>query len=254
MVSVFHLLRLSIWPILIRFRVFIAFIRIYISIKIGFNVLILIVVLVILRWFKDVRRERDLLVEHSSLNNIFFKTGIILFITSEVIFFVSFFWCYFDFVLVVDIELGGIWPPVGIERINPFRIPLLNTLILLSSGVLITWSHFRILINEWFYSVVTLRATLLLGIYFLLIQFEEYIDATYTFIRSGYGRIFFLATGFHGFHVLLGCILIFARLYRFITLSCDAYNHYNFEFSAWYWHFVDVVWLFLFIFIYWWGF
>jgi len=191
MVSVFHLLRLSIWPILIRFRVFIAFIRIYISIKIGFNVLILIVVLVILRWFKDVRRERDLLVEHSSLNNIFFKTGIILFITSEVIFFVSFFWCYFDFVLVVDIELGGIWPPVGIERINPFRIPLLNTLILLSSGVLITWSHFRILINEWFYSVVTLRATLLLGIYFLLIQFEEYIDATYTFIRSGYGRIFF---------------------------------------------------------------
>jgi cytochrome c oxidase subunit 3 len=80
--------------------------------------------------------------------------------------------------------------------------------------------------------VVTLAATLFLGIYFLLIQFEEYIDATYTFIRRGYGRIFFLATGFHGFHVLLGCILIFARLYRFITLSCDAYYHYNFEFSA----------------------
>ena len=99
--------------------------------KVGFNLLILIAVLVILNWFKDVSRERDLLVEHRFLNNIFFKTGIILFITSEVIFFVSFFWCYFDFVLVVDFELGGVWPPKGIQRINPFRIPLLNTLILL---------------------------------------------------------------------------------------------------------------------------
>ncbi len=254
MVSVFHLLSLRIWPILISLCVFIAFISIYISIKIGFNILLLIVVLVILNWFKDVRRERDLIVEHRRLNNIFFKTGIILFITSEVMFFVSFFWCYFDFVLVVDVELGNSWPPIGVERINPFRIPLLNTLILLSSGVLITWRHFSILINEWFYRVVTLFATLILGVYFLVIQYQEYIDATYTFISRGYGRIFFLATGFHGFHVLLGCILIFARLYRFIILSCDAYYHYNFEFSAWYWHFVDVVWLFLFIFIYWWGF
>lgn len=254
MVRVFHLLRLSIWPILIRISVCLAFISIYISMKIGFNILILVVVLVMLSWFKDVRRERDFLVEHSSLNNIFFKTGMILFITSEIIFLVSFFWCYFDFVLVVDVELGRVWPPVGIERINPFSIPLLNTLILLSSGVLITWSHFSILINEWFYRVVTLATTLVLGLYFLFIQFQEYVDATYTFINRGYGRIFFLATGFHGFHVLLGCMLIRVSLYRLIILSCDAFYHYNFEFSAWYWHFVDVVWLFLFIFIYWWGF
>jgi cytochrome c oxidase subunit 3 len=178
----------------------------------------------------------------------------ILFITSEVIFFVSFFWCYFDFVLVVDVELGRVWPPKGVQRINPFRVPLLNTLILLSSGVLITWSHFSILNNDWFYSVITLLFTLILGVYFLCIQFQEYIDATYTFMSRGYGRIFFLATGFHGFHVLLGCALIFGRLVRLVLLNCDAFSHYNFEFSAWYWHFVDVVWLFLFIFIYWWGF
>jgi len=165
-----------------------------------------------------------------------------------------FFWCYFDFVLVVDFELGGVWPPKGVQRINPFRIPLLNTLILLSSGVLITWRHFSILNNNWFYSVITLLTTLILGIYFLCIQYQEYIDATYNFMRRGYGRIFFLATGFHGFHVLLGCVLISARLYRIRRLRCDSLNHYNFEFSAWYWHFVDVVWLFLFIFIYWWGF
>jgi len=254
MIRVFHVIRLRLWPIVIRGSVLIIFIRLYLSIKVGFNVLILIVVLVILNWFKDVSRERDLLFEHRFLNNIFFKTGIILFISSEVMFFVSFFWCYFDFVLAIDIELGGVWPPKGIQRINPFRIPLLNTLILLSSGVLITWSHFSILNNDWFYRVVTLAATLVLGVYFLFIQYQEYIDATYTFIRRGYGRIFFLATGFHGFHVLLGCALILGRLIRMLNLVCDSLSHYNFEFSAWYWHFVDVVWLFLFIFIYWWGF
>jgi cytochrome c oxidase subunit 3 len=253
MIRVFHVLRLRLWPLVIRLAVLLRFIRLYISIKIGFNVLLLVRTLVILNWFKDVRRERDFLVEHRFLNNIFFKTGIILFITSEVMFFVSFFWCYFDFVLAVDFELGGVWPPKGVQGINPFRVPLLNTLILLSSGVLITWRHFSILFNDWFYAVVTLFFTLILGIYFLCIQYQEYIDASYSFIRRGYGRIFFLATGFHGFHVILGCILISGSLYRFIVLGCDSFVHYNFEFSAWYWHFVDVVWLFLFIFIYWWG-
>lgn len=254
MVSVFHVLRLRLWPIIIRIAVLISFISLYLSIKVGFNILLLIVVLVILNWFKDVSRERDLLIEHRSLRNIFFKTGIILFITSEVMFFVSFFWCYFDFVLAVDLEIGRVWPPKGIQRINPFRVPLLNTIILLSSGVLITWSHFSILNNNWYIRVVTLTATLILGVYFLFVQYEEYIDATYTFIRRGYGRIFFLATGFHGFHVMLGCALILGSLIRIILITCDALSHYNFEFSAWYWHFVDVVWLFLFIFIYWWGF
>lgn len=253
MIRVFHVLRLSLWPIIIRLGVLVRFISLYLSIKVGFNLLILIVILIILNWFKDVRRESDLIVEHTFLNNIFFKTGIILFITSEVIFFVSFFWCYFDFVSVVDIELGRVWPPKGVQRINPFSIPLLNTIILLRSGVLITWRHFSILYNNWFISVVSLLATLILGVYFLFIQFQEYIDATYTFIRRGYGSIFFLATGFHGFHVLLGCFLIRGRLVRIMILRCDALSHYNFEFSAWYWHFVDVVWLFLFIFIYWWG-
>lgn len=253
MISVFHVLRLSLWPLLIRLTVLIRFIRLYISMKIEFNILFLVAALVILSWFKDVGRERDLLVEHRFLNNIFFKTGIILFITSEVMFFISFFWCYFDFVLVVDFELGRVWPPKGVQRINPFRVPLLNTIILLSSGVLITWSHFSTLNNDWLYAVVTLFFTLAFGVYFLFVQFQEYVDATYTFIRRGYGRIFFLATGFHGFHVILGCMLITGRLMRIIFLGCDALTHYNFEFSAWYWHFVDVVWLFLFVFIYWWG-
>ena len=254
MVNVFHVLRLRIWPIMLAIGTLVRFVRLYLSIKVGFNLLILITILIILNWFKDVRRERDSLVEHRFINNIFFKRGMLLFIASEVIFFVSFFWGYFDFVLVVDLELGRTWPPKGIQRINPFRVPLLNTLILLSSGVLITWRHFSILYNDWFYAVVTLLGTVVLGIYFLFIQYQEYMDATYTFIRRGYGRIFFLATGFHGFHVILGCTLLRGSLYRILTLVCDRMSHYNFEFSAWYWHFVDVVWLFLYVFIYWWGF
>ena len=250
MIRVFHVLRLSLWPLLISGAVLISFVRLYISIKVGFNILLLIAILVILNWFKDVSRERDLLVEHRFLNNIFFKTGIILFITSEVIFFVSFFWCYFDFVLVVDFELGGVWPPKGIQRINPFRIPLLNTLILLSSGVLITWSHFSILNNDWFYSVVTLFFTLVLGIYFLFIQFQEYVDATYTFIRRGYGRIFFLATGFHGLHVIVGTIFLMICLYRMWKMHFTHDRHLSFKCAAWYWYSVDVVWLFLFTTIY----
>jgi len=193
MIRVFHVLRLRLWPLLIRGAVLISFIRLYLSMKVGFNILLFVAALVILNWFKDVGRERDFFVEHRFLNNIFFKSGIILFITSEVIFFVSFFWCYFDFVLVVDFELGRVWPPKGIQRINPFSVPLLNTLILLSSGVLITWRHFSILYNDWFYAVVTLFFTLILGIYFLCIQYQEYIDATYTFMRRGYGRIFFFS-------------------------------------------------------------
>lgn len=215
--------------------------------------LLLVRLLVIFGWFKDVGREGDYGVEHRFMTNTFFKTGMILFITSEVIFFVSFFWCYFDFVLAVDVEIGRVWPPKGVQRINPFRVPLLNTLILLSSGVTITWRHFSILYNDWFYAVVTLTTTLLLGVYFLCIQYHEYVDASFTFIRSGYGRIFFLATGFHGFHVTLGCALLSGRLWRMVCGVCDRMSHYNFEFTAWYWHFVDVVWLFLFMFIYWWG-
>ena len=125
MINVFHVIRLSIWPIILALGTLVRFVRLYLSIKVGFNLLMLITVLIILSWFKDVRRERDLLAEHRFINNIFFKRGILLFITSEVMFLVSFFWGYFDFVLVVDLEIGRTWPPKGIQRINPFRVPLL---------------------------------------------------------------------------------------------------------------------------------
>jgi len=256
MINPFHLLKLSSWPFFFAIVVIFSFINFYIIVK--FNrkniiYMLLLFILIIVIWFKDVNREREMAIDHSSFNDRFFRLGIILFILSEVIFFVSFFWCYFDFVFSVDIELGGVWPPKGIVSINPFSVPLLNTLILLSSGVTITWAHFSILSNNLFKRLVSLLITLILGVYFLVVQVGEYSEASFNFIRRGYGRVFFLATGFHGFHVLLGCFLILARLVRILALSIEAWVHYGFEFSAWYWHFVDVVWLFLFVFIYWWG-
>lgn len=213
----------------------------------------LVLILFILIWCKDVTRESDVEVNHGFLRNVFFKLRMILSIRSEAIFFVSFSWCYFDYALVVDIEIG-VWPPKGILRVGPFRVPLLNTLILLSSGVLITWTHSRVLRNDWYLRLITLIMTLLLGLHFSVIQYEEHSEVSYRFIIRGYGRIFFLATGSHGFHVMLGCFIILVSCVRLINLVIDEVRHYNFEFSAWHWHFVDVVWLFLFVLIYWWGF
>ena len=253
MVSVYHVIRLRMWPYIMAVSVILGFVRLFLLMKVKVNFFLFLVSLVIFSWFKDVSRERDYYREHRFLNNDFFKVGMILFIRSEVMFFFSFFWCYFDFVLVVDVELGRVWPPKGISRINPFRVPLLNTLILLSSGVIITWSHFSILENNWLWAIFSMMVTLVLGVYFLLIQWKEYYDTSYSFIRRGYGGIFFLATGFHGFHVFLGCSLIIGNLNRIWKVVFDRLSHWNFEFVAWYWHFVDVVWLFLYLFVYWWG-
>lgn len=251
----FHLLELAVWPVIFALLTLGRFVSLLLALKVYYfsYFISLRFFFIFFLWFKDVNRESEIELGHSVLSNIFFSIGIILFISSEVIFFVSFFWSYFDSVLVVDCDLGAQWPPVGVLRINPFGVPLLNTLILLSSGVTITWAHFEILSNNIYISVISLIITLVLGVYFLWVQFNEYIEATFRFMSSSYGRIFFLATGFHGFHVILGCILIYFAILRIFLLSSDSNYHYGFEFAAWYWHFVDVVWLFLFIFIYWWG-
>lgn len=206
-------------------------------------------VVITFTWLKDVIRESDLEINHGYLRNSFFKIGIILFIRSEAIFSVSLPWRHSDFATVVDFELG-VWPPKGLSRISPSRVPLSNTLILLSSGVFITWRHFRVLSNNWFMRLVSLIITLPLGVYLLTTQYEEHGEASYSFIIRGYGRIFFLATGSHGFHVTPGCMIIFVRCVRILLAKSDGVRHYNFEFSAWYWHFVDVVWSSLYTFIY----
>jgi cytochrome c oxidase subunit 3 len=177
----------------------------------------------------------------------------ILFIVSEVMFFFAFFWAFFHSSLAPTIEIGSVWPPLGIEVLNPWDIPLLNTLILLLSGVTVTWAHHSIVAGERKQAIISLTLTVSLGIIFTIFQALEYIEANFTISDSVYGSTFYMATGFHGFHVLIGTIFLSVCLLRLFYKHFTRQHHFGFEAAAWYWHFVDVVWLFLFITIYWWG-
>jgi len=179
----------------------------------------------------------------------------ILFIASEVMFFVGWFWAWFDFSLfpsTVD-AVGGVWPPKGLTVINPFAFPLLNTLILLCSGTTITWAHHALLHGDRKGMIQGLWCTIILGLIFSCVQAYEYYHAPFAFKGLNYGAAFFMATGFHGFHVLVGTIFLIVNLVRAYKGAFTPKQHFGFEAAAWYWHFVDVVWLFLFVSIYVWG-
>jgi cytochrome c oxidase subunit III len=178
-----------------------------------------------------------------------------------VMFFVAWFWAYFNIALFPNEALefartdvvGGVWPPKGIETFDPWHLPLLNTLILLTSGTTVTWAHHALLEGDKQGVRNGLICTILLGILFTLCQAFEYSHAAFDFSGHIYGATFFMATGFHGFHVIVGTIFLAVCLYRAYLDQFTVRHHLGFEFAAWYWHFVDVVWLFLFACIYVWG-
>ena len=203
-------------------------------------------------WFRDVFREELLQGNHTFKVKKNLKFGMGLFIGREVIFFFSFFWTFFHASLSPAIEIGMIWPPVAILPVNPFQIPLLNTIVLLTSGVYVTYSHFLLLSNS-SYKLI-LGFTLILGVYFTILQKMEYSLVSFNISDSVYGSIFFMATGFHGVHVIIGTLFLSVCFLFTYKNNFTSNNHMTFEFAIWYWHFVDVVWLFLFFFIYWWGF
>jgi len=213
----------------------------------------IIILLTIFQWWRDIIRERTFQGSHSFKVAQGIRWGIILFITSEVFFFLSFFWAFFHSSLSPNIELGIIWPPIGIYPFNPLKIPLLNTIILLSSGVTITWAHHALLKNNYSQTLQSLVLTIILGIYFTILQGYEYLEASFSIADSIYGSSFFIATGFHGLHVIIGTIFIITIIFRHYSPHFSNQHHFGFEAAAWYWHFVDVVWLFLYITIYWWG-
>ena len=205
-------------------------------------------------WWQQVIREAHA-GDHTPVVSLHLRYGMILFIASEVMFFVGWFWAWFDFSLfpaTVD-AIGGVWPPKTIEIIDPFHFPLLNTLILLCSGTTVTYAHHALIHGDRQGLKTGLWATILLGILFSSIQAYEYIHAPFPFSGLNYGSSFFMATGFHGFHVIVGTIFLAVCLVRTYRGDFTPRQHFGFEAAAWYWHFVDVVWLFLFISIYVWG-
>jgi cytochrome c oxidase subunit 3 len=213
-----------------------------------------------LMWWRDVIAESQH-GYHTAVVQLGLRYGMILFIASEVMFFVAWFWAFFDSSLTAgsSIEIakstftGGHWPPAGIEVFNPFHFPLLNTLILLTSGTTVTWAHHALIHGDRRGLLWGLTLTVLLGLTFTSVQAYEYAHAAFSFSGNIYGATFFMATGFHGFHVIVGTIFLMVCLYRAYRGDFKPDQHFGFEAAAWYWHFVDVVWLFLFFSIYVWG-
>nr|QTZ18999.1 cytochrome c oxidase subunit 3 [Manota sp. WQY001] len=214
---------------------------------------IIITLLTMYQWWRDISREGTFQGLHTKMVLKGLKWGMILFIISEIFFFISFFWSFFHSSLTPSIELGMNWPPQNIKPFNPFQIPLLNTTILLSSGITVTWAHHSLLNNNHSQTTQSLLLTVILGIYFSMLQAYEYMEASFTIADSVYGSTFFMATGFHGLHVLIGTTFLIVCLIRHLNFYFSKTHHFGFEAAAWYWHFVDVVWLFLYVSIYWWG-
>jgi len=224
-------------------------------------------------WWGDVIREAQYKGDHTRVVQISHRYGMILFIASEVMFFVAWFWAYFDAALYPDdaityartAVLGGQWPPVpsadtdvaGLgwfaHTFNPWGLPFVNTLILLTSGTTVTWAHHSLLEGNRRGLVLGLLCTVILGILFTVCQAYEYMHAGFGFSNHIYGSTFFMATGFHGFHVIIGTIFLTVCLIRAMRGAFTPKLHFGFEAAAWYWHFVDLVWLFLFTCIYVWG-
>ena len=205
-------------------------------------------------WWGNVIKEGKA-GDHTPVVQLHLRYGMILFIASEVMFFVAWFWAFFSAALFPSTveAVGAQWPPQGIETIDPFGFPLLNTLILLCSGTTVTWAHHALIHGDREGLKKGLLATIALGLVFSFIQGYEYWHAPFDFKGNIYGATFFMATGFHGFHVLVGTIFLIVCYLRARKGDFTPRAHFGFEAAAWYWHFVDVVWLFLFVSIYVWG-
>ncbi|HYC04104.1 MAG TPA: cytochrome c oxidase subunit 3 [Azospirillaceae bacterium] len=219
------------------------------------------VLAVMFGWWRDIVRESVVQKAHSPVVKIGLRYGMALFIASEVMFFAAFFWAFFDASLfynepaqVARVEAtGGVWPPKGTVPFNPFDLPFMMTIILLLSGTTVTWAHHALVEGRNSEAAKALGITVGLGVLFTCFQAYEYGHAAFGFSDNVFTSAFYVATGFHGLHVLIGTIFLAVCWYRTVKGHFSPQSHFGFEAAAWYWHFVDVVWLFLFVSIYWWG-
>lgn len=268
----YHLVRPSIWPIAISFLAGFAALctAMYMhDVKLGtftpglkgVAIGLIGVVTIMALWWKDILFETVKETVHNGVTEVGLRMGMALFIASEVMFFVAFFWAFFDVSLypaethqyLRAVYTGGAWPPVGIETIPAFDLPFMMTMILLLSGCTVTWAHHAILHGNNKDAIMGLGISVALGFFFLCFQMYEYHHASFAFKQGVFASTFYMATGFHGFHVFVGTVFLFVCWRRSLKGQFTVQKHFGFEAAAWYWHFVDVVWLFLFVAVYWWG-
>ena len=214
---------------------------------------LVLVVYALYGWLKDVVHEATIQKKHNAFVQKGLRYGMVLFITTEALLFAGFFWGFFDASLFPSSAIGGVWPPASIEPIDPFKIPYLNTLLLLLSTTSLTWSHSALLEGRMKESAQALLVTIALGLLFTGVQIYEFVEAPFTFQDGVYASHFYMLTGFHGAHVIVGTLFLGVCWIRLKQGHFTPTQHMGFEAAAWYWHFVDVVWLLVFVFLYWWG-
>ena len=253
----FHLVSPSPWPLLVSFSALLFVSGLIFAFSGSGSLLLKLGLALILTsaslWWSSIIFEATILGCHTLRVQSSLRIGIVLFIISEIMLFVCFFWAYLHCSLSPNVELGSLWPPIGIVPICPWYVPLLNTVILLVSGCLITWSLSLLKSSYIWESSCSLFGTILLGGAFQLLQIWEYYRSSYTISDSTFGCCFYLATGLHGLHVFFGFLFLLISLVRMVLNHFSASRHLGFEFACWYWHFVDFVWLLLFFVIYCWG-
>ena len=204
-------------------------------------------------WWRDVSAESMVPGTHTPVVRKGFRYGMVFFIASEIMFFAAFFWAYFDAAVSPAESIGFSWPPKGLETFDPYQLPFFNTVVLLLSGTTITWAHHLLIDGDIKGATEKTAYTVILGLIFTACQAFEYMHAPFVLDENVYTSTFFLATGFHGAHVIIGTIFLAVCYQRLRKGHFTKDNHFGFEAAAWYWHFVDVVWLFLFASIYIWG-
>lgn len=253
----YHLVDPSPWPLCLGVGALGAAVGAVLWLHAGVKSLILFSALssgvVVSLWLRDVVREATFLGKHTRPVQAGLRLGFVLFIVSEVFLFVSFFWAFFHAALSPSVEIGALWPPLGISPLDPLALPLLNTALLLSSGASVTWAHHAALAGSRRSSLAGFVLTVLFGVFFLVCQAIEYNVAPFSISDSAFGSVFFLTTGFHGFHVVVGVVFLVVAAERLRRGHFSRTRHLGLEVGAWYWHFVDVVWLFVYSFFYWWG-
>lgn len=255
----YHLVDQSPWPILVSFSLLSLTLGAVMYMQ-GFNyggqLLSLgftLTVFGMILWFRDIITEGTYLGHHTIQVQKGLTIGVVLFIISEVFAFLSVFWAFFHSSLSPTIEIGGVWPPQGILPLDPFAIPLLNTILLLSSGAFVTYGHHALIQGDRGGAILGTLLTIIFAIIFTALQYYEYTESSFTMSDSIYGTVFYASTGLHGLHVIIGTLFILVGFIRIINYHLTDTHHQGHEAAILYWHFVDVVWLFLFIAVYYWG-
>jgi len=218
-----------------------------------FEFAIFFLILILINWWRDVIREGTFTLHHTNNVQKSLRLGMLLFIISELLLFVAFFWAFFHSSLAPTTDIGCVWPPYAITVFETMGMPLMNTFLLLTSGAAITLAHHGLLAKKKIQASVGFIITIALAIDFTGQQLIEFIDAPYVINDGVYPSTFFLTTGLHGLHVIVGTLFIFVTFLRYLANHFTIKNHFGFEAAAWYWHFVDVVWLLVFMCVYYWG-